>query len=72
MTSYLEKEGFAVERSWGGLATAFKATFSLKGDGFKKERTFGINSEYDALPGVGHACGVSTAGELMVVGKEEG
>ncbi|KAL7416259.1 amidohydrolase [Mrakia frigida] len=74
MTSYLEKEGFAVERSWGGLATAFKATFSLKGDGFKKERTFGINSEYDALPGVGHACGhnlIAISGVAALLGVRE-
>jgi len=32
------------------MATAFKATFRLKGDGMQKERTFGLNSEYDALP----------------------
>ena len=32
------------------MATAFKATFRLKGDGLQKERTFGLNSEFDALP----------------------
>lgn len=49
LTDFLEKEGFEVERSWGGMATAFKATYALKGDGLK-ERTFGLNSEFDALP----------------------
>ncbi|MEV4919557.1 M20 family metallopeptidase [Streptomyces tirandamycinicus] len=47
----LEGEGFAVERGTGGLATALTATW---GDG---ELVAGVLAEYDALPGIGHACG---------------
>ncbi|MDA8340743.1 MAG: amidohydrolase, partial [Actinomycetota bacterium] len=47
----LVRHGFAVEEGVGGLATAFSATI---GDG---PLTVAICAEYDALPGVGHACG---------------
>ncbi|GAA4803030.1 amidohydrolase [Tomitella cavernea] len=47
----LEAEGFAIERGAGGLDTAFVATY---GDG---DLTIGLCAEYDALPGLGHACG---------------
>jgi amidohydrolase len=43
--------GFAVEQGVGGLDTAFTATH---GDG---ELVVGLCAEYDALPGLGHACG---------------
>ncbi len=47
----LVRHGFAVEEGVGGLATAFRATI---GDG---PLTVAVCAEYDALPGVGHACG---------------
>lgn len=47
----LEKGGFAVERGAYGLQTAFAAR---AGEG---ERHVVVCAEYDALPGVGHACG---------------
>ncbi|WP_182358607.1 amidohydrolase [Tomitella gaofuii] len=50
-TELLEAEGFAVERGAGGLDTAFVATY---GDG---DLAVGLCAEYDALPGLGHACG---------------
>ena len=43
--------GFAVEQGAGGLPTAFTATY---GDG---DLVVGLCAEYDALPGLGHACG---------------
>jgi amidohydrolase len=43
--------GFAVEQCAGGLETAFTATY---GDG---DLVVGLCAEYDALPGIGHACG---------------
>ncbi len=46
-----ERAGFVVERGIGGLATAFRAT---KGHG---DLHLVFCAEYDALPGVGHACG---------------
>lgn len=59
LASYLEKDkDLTVVRSWGGIDTAFMATFYSKGkDGETSGQTMGFCSEYDALPGVGHACG---------------
>ncbi len=51
LTEFLEKHGFSVERSAYGLATAFCA--KVGEDGPK----IALLSEYDALPGIGHACG---------------
>jgi amidohydrolase len=53
-SDYLEQHGFHVERGVGSLPTAFRAerrTASEKGP------TIAILAEYDALPGLGHACG---------------
>ncbi len=47
----LADAGFAVEPGTAGLPTAFTATY---GSG---EFVVGICAEYDALPGIGHACG---------------
>src|SRR5262245_57123308 len=49
----LERGGFAVARGAGGLATAFRAEL----DGGEPGPTLAILAEYDALPGIGHACG---------------
>lgn len=54
LTAYLEKQGFSVKRSAYGMETAFEASFTAsKGRG----RTISFCSEYDALPGIGQACG---------------
>jgi amidohydrolase len=61
LTEFLEKHGARVERGVGGLATAFRATIPGSGAG----PTIAIMAEYDALPGIGHACGhnvIATAG----------
>jgi len=50
---FLDAQGFRVEAKVGGLATAFRATLETGTDG----PTLAILCEYDALPGVGHACG---------------
>jgi amidohydrolase len=47
----LAARGFAVQRPAAGLPTAFIAEY---GDGAV---TVGLVAEYDALPGLGHACG---------------
>jgi amidohydrolase len=52
LTAFMEKHGWAVERHYL-LDTAWVATFSHGNGG----RVLGVNSEMDALPGVGHACG---------------
>ncbi|XP_077980389.1 xaa-Arg dipeptidase-like [Glandiceps talaboti] len=53
LTDFLEKYGFNVERKYL-LDTAFRATYGNNDNG-------GLNvcviCEYDALPGIGHACG---------------
>jgi amidohydrolase len=61
LTEFLGKRGLRVERGVGGVATAFRATVSGAGPG----PTVAILAEYDALPGIGHACGhnvIATAG----------
>jgi len=52
LTAFVSKQGFEVTKHYN-LETAWRATFS-HGEG---GRTIGVNSEMDALPGIGHACG---------------
>ena len=49
---FLTEQGFKVEAGVGGIPTAFRASLET-GPG----PTLAILCEYDALPGVGHACG---------------
>ena len=58
----LQENGFAVERGVAGLETAFVATTQGQGDG----PTVAILAEYDALPGLGHACGHNLIGAAAV------
>jgi Xaa-Arg dipeptidase len=51
LTNYLEGKGFDVTRGAHGLETAFTA---VAGSG---SPTIAVLCEYDALPGIGHACG---------------
>ncbi len=51
LTSVLDREGVEVTRGAWGLATAFDARAGDEGP------TAAICCEYDALPGIGHACG---------------
>ena len=60
LTDFLEKKGFKVERSFTGLETAFRATF---GSG---RPNVCVICEYDALPGIGHACGHNLIAEAGV------
>jgi amidohydrolase len=62
LSGTLEEHGFAVERGAGGLETAFVATLHGAGDG----PTVGLLAEYDALPGLGHACGHNLIGTQAV------
>src|SRR3989475_6662217 len=60
LTEFLDKQGFKVERGVAGIEPAFRGTIET-GDG----PTIAILGEYDARPGVGHACGhtvIATAG----------
>ena len=60
LTSFLEGKGFAVERSFTGIETAFRATF---GSG---RSNVCVICEYDALPEIGHACGHNLIAEAGV------
>ena len=60
LSDFLAKQGYKVERGVGGVETAFRATIET-GLG----PTIAILCEYDALPGIGHACGhnvIATSG----------
>ncbi|KAI8599488.1 hypothetical protein EDD21DRAFT_379703 [Dissophora ornata] len=66
LTNYLQKKGFQVQRSAFGLDTAFVARA-----GNSDKVTIGICSEYDALPGIGHACGhnlIAISGVATAIG----
>ncbi|MCZ6551553.1 MAG: M20 family peptidase, partial [candidate division NC10 bacterium] len=52
LTRTMEEHGFSVERGVAGLPTAFTASYA-SGEG----PTIAFLAEYDALPGIGHACG---------------
>jgi len=56
LTGILEGEGLEVERGAYGLDTAFVARAGTEGP------TIAVLCEYDALPGVGHACGHNIIG----------
>jgi len=59
LTWFLKKYGFNVKKGVGGIKTAFIAT---KSNRFKKTPNLGFLAEYDALPGIGHACGHNLIG----------
>lgn len=56
----LERSGFTVEAPYLGLATSFLAT---RGTGAVR---IGLCAEYDALPGLGHACGHNLIAAMSV------
>lgn len=65
LTGYLEKAGWVVQRAAYGMETAFRAS---AGSG---SPAIAIFCEYDALPGIGHACGhnlIAAAGVAAAIG----
>jgi amidohydrolase len=67
LTSFMSKHGFNVTPHYH-LPTAWVATYTHGSGG---QRTIGINSEMDALPGIGHACGhnlIAIAGVSVACG----
>lgn len=67
LTNYLEGKGFDVTRGAYGLDTAFTA---VAGSG---SPTIAVLCEYDALPGIGHACGhnlIAASGIATALGIE--
>ncbi len=60
LVEFLAAKGFKVEKGVAGVETAYRATIET-GEG----PTIAILCEYDALPGLGHACGhnvIATSG----------
>ena len=53
LSDTLDAQGLPAERGVFTLETAFEARLPTRGDG----PTVAILAEYDALPGIGHACG---------------
>ena len=58
----METQGFEVQRHYH-LDTAWAATYTHHGPpGGGHTAVLGVNSEMDALPGIGHACGHNLIG----------
>lgn len=62
ITDYLSACGFSVEHGVGGVETAFRAEF-VNGQGGPR---IGLLCEYDALEGIGHACGHHMQGPAII------
>ncbi|OGQ16628.1 MAG: hypothetical protein A3B70_07770 [Deltaproteobacteria bacterium RIFCSPHIGHO2_02_FULL_40_11] len=60
LTDFLKKQGFKVQLGVGGVKTSFLATYRIGNAGPK----IGFLAEYDALPGMGHACGHNLIGPM--------
>ncbi|MBN7773014.1 M20 family metallopeptidase [Clostridium aminobutyricum] len=59
----LNKEGYQTEAPYAGYDTAFKAVY---GDN-NHSRKIALLTEYDALPGIGHACGHCTSAAISLL-----
>ncbi len=62
LVKFLESEGFRVKRGVAGLPTAFVARKAGRRGGPR----IAFLAEYDALPGIGHACGHNLIGAAAV------
>lgn len=62
LSDILEKYGFKIERGISSLETSFKASYVCGSGGPK----IAFLAEYDALPGLGHACGHNIIGAAAV------
>jgi amidohydrolase len=68
LMEYLEKNGFTIERGICDMPTAFRAAYG------KGKPVIALLAEYDALPGIGHACGhnlISTIAVGAAVGSKQ-
>lgn len=61
LSGFLEEKGFSVQQGLAGMDTSFCARWKF-GDG----PVVAILAEYDALPGMGHACGHNIIGASAV------
>ncbi|WP_347305569.1 M20 family metallopeptidase [Corynebacterium sp. SA-MJD20WY100] len=57
LADIIEERGFTVTRGAYGVETAFEASWQSPDFDESKHPTVAILAEYDALPGIGHACG---------------
>lgn len=62
LTDWLKAQGFTVELGLGTLDTAFRAVYE-QGEGGP---SIGLLAEYDALKGIGHACGHHMQGPCIL------
>ena len=62
LVDLLKKYGFTVEYPYAGMDTAFRAVYTRGTGG----GTFALAAEYDALVGIGHACGHNLIGTASV------
>jgi len=62
LISPLREAGFQIEERLGDLPTAFRATY----DSGKPGPTIALLAEYDALVGLGHACGHNLIGTASI------
>ena len=59
----LNVKGFSTEYPFAGLKTAFKAFCGPDNHKYK----VAVLAEYDALPGIGHACGHNVSGAISIL-----
>jgi amidohydrolase len=67
LTSTLMAHGFVTEKGFAGLPTAFRASYG------RSQPRLAFLAEYDALPGLGHACGhnlIATAAVAAAMGSK--
>ncbi|TPX15987.1 uncharacterized protein E0L32_000321 [Thyridium curvatum] len=62
ITGLLERLGYQVTKHAHGLETSFVAEYGKGG------RVVAFNAEYDALPGIGHACGHNLIATMSIGG----
>lgn len=62
LEDWLESHGFLVERGLGSMPTAFRAVYEQGTGG----PSIGLLTEYDALAGIGHACGHHLQGPCIL------
>ncbi|UUV98053.1 M20 family metallopeptidase [Vagococcus luciliae] len=63
LINQLKKEGFDVKKNVAGHHTGFDARYKS----YKPGPTLAFLAEYDALPGIGHACGHNLFGNYSVL-----
>eukprot|EP01050_Picozoa_sp_SAG11_P004303 SAG11_NODE_272_length_11319_cov_9.730481_1_plen_483_part_00 len=66
--NFFESRGVEVERNYCGIKTAFRATLTTEGAAAEAGPTVAICCEFDALPGIGHACGHNLIAEATSAG----